>query len=334
MRSERIILHPALLSIFSCFIRLQGQTPGAQNDFHHTMAISIKRAQESVVSVQAFSGTGDEVLWKVGTGFIIDQDGFVATRNSIVQEGDSIVVTLANGRAFPAWMMDFDSTTEMVILKMPVTGLVPLTYGESSGIAENSQLAVLGNSLGVFPSITLGSYRGKGTDGFMLMNGLIPPGNCGSPVLDEAGRLVGVFVGRVDEENIKAAEKDMGAVLPAELVKESLYRLLGRMRKELGWVGLTVVDLEGDWSGRGVIVMQLALGGPAQRAGLCQGDTVIGFEGRPVENARDLAEWVKSSMPEQKVSFTLKKGAREISMLVRVGSRLEQAKRPNIRRMP
>jgi serine protease DegQ len=287
------------------------------------MARSVRRAQESVVSVQSFELFGENSYSRVGSGFIFDSSGLIVTRKSVIHESDSIVVTLANGRQHLAWLVDVDPETEVALLKIHLNRLNPATMGQPSDLGSNSPLAVLGNSIGVFPSVTLGSYQGMGVDDMMLFEGVVPPGNCGSPVLDERGRVVGVLVGRVfDGEQIYSEESGVGVALPIDRVKEAVEFVLRKAEQEKGWVGLTVLDLEGPFRRQGVEIMGLTPGGPAERAGLSLGDTIVGFQGKPIYSSDMLKDWVRSSEPEQKVAFTLKKGVREITMLVRVGSRI------------
>jgi len=314
-----------LWGMFFCISRLYGQIgPSEQSDPMGHMAKSVKRAQKSVVSVQSFTISSDNVYSRVGSGFIFDSHGLIVTRKSVIHDSDSIVVTMTNRRQYMAWLVDVDPETEVALLKVHVERLTPMTIGQLSELESDSPLAVLGNSIGVFPSVTLGTYQGLGLDDMMLFEGVVPPGNCGSPVLDDRGRVVGVLVGRVfEKEQVYGdIEGKMGAALPIDRVKEAVEFVLRKAEQEKGWVGLTVLDLEAQFAGKGVKITGLTHGGPAERAGLTVGDTIVGFEGKSVPGMDTLKEWVINSEPEEKVAFTLKKGVREITMLVRVGSRI------------
>ena len=279
------------------------------------MAELMKRAQASVVTVRAFLSEDGREWIRVGSGFVYDGDGFVVTRRSVVQESDSIVVTFTDGRRTPAWVVYSDDMTEVALLKLPLHGLLPLSLGESSGLAVRSRLAVLGNSVGIFPSMTLGLYLGRRMDGMLGLGVVVPPGNGGSPVLDEEGRVVGILAGRILEEEERDGERVMGVALPVEMFRDVLNEVLNQY-EEKGWIGISVVNSEG--LEMGVRVVGVVPGGPAERAGICEGDIIVGFEGGPIHDLGELISRVQDTPPGRRVLFSVRKGERVVSRFVRV----------------
>lgn len=282
----------------------------------------LKEAEASVVSVQAYVPDEDTFQWRVGTGFVYDKNGFIITRMSVIQGGDSIVVTMTDGRRSNAWVVHFDETTGLAILKLPFDDLPVMTIGGSAGLKVSSHVSVLGNSLGVFPSLTLGSYLGKRFDGMLKLGIMIPPGNCGSPVLDETGRLIGMLMGRLagkTEDSPAVYEESLA--LPIETVREVAGGILERLDEGGGWIGIFVVDLLDPLLEGGVRVVGMAPGGPTDRAGICKGDTIVKFEGRTVTDAHSLAEWVKASELDREVTFTVLKMNQERDRVVRIGQK-------------
>lgn len=321
MRRERCILLLAILLILDWAV--QAQPKGGENstiDVGCGMAKLVKRAQASVVSVRTFLSECGREWSRVGSGFIYSEDGFIVTRRSVVQSGDSIVVTLADGRSSTVWVVHYDENTEVALLNLPLPNLLPIPMGESSELALQSQLTVLGNSLGVFPSVTLGTYLGRRPDGMLELSCVIPPGNCGSPVLDETGHIVGILAGRVKRKIKEKEESKMGVVLPIEKVRDTVDKILKHLYKVRGWVGISVIDLEYKVLGRGVRVVGVVPGGPAARAEICTGDTVVEFDGQSIHNAKELADWVKQTSPNHQAVFLVRKGEKEIAHRVRVGA--------------
>ncbi len=283
------------------------------------MARLVQRVLPSIVSIQAYGQNQQgEQCW-VGSGFIYDKEGYILTRESVIGQGDSIVVTFVDGRSEAAWVVHSDSKSELVLLKLERSGLYALKSGFSTDLKSKMPLLVVGNSLGVFPSVTLSSFLGRRRDGMLRLGGIVPPGNSGSPVFDQAGRVVGVLAGRIlyDTGANQDAGEDLGVAFPIELVQQAVDLMVHRMKQGKGWIGISAVNLDGNQI-KGVRTVSVKSGGPAMQAGICVGDTIVAFEGRVVRDAGQLAEWVRSSIPDKSVSFTVKNGSREILHTVRV----------------
>jgi len=279
----------------------------------------VRNVQASVVSVQTFVSESRQEYCRVGSGFIYDEDGYIVTRGSVIQGCDSIFVTLADGRRGSAWVVHHDEAFEVALLKIPFGDLDPIPMGKSSKLVTKSQVTVLGNSLGVFPSVSLGTYLGKRADGMLRLGIMVPPGNSGSPVLDDHGRLVGILAGRVlDDNSSEERAGKMCIALPVERVRQVVEGVFYNRHKEEGWIGISAINLKKDDFGKGVRVVNVVPGGPAERAGFCIGDTIVSFQGRSVRYTEELAKWVSQSPPKQSVEFTVSKGGSAISRTVRV----------------
>ncbi len=280
----------------------------------------LKRARSSVVSIQLYVSGEKEGLCRIGSGFVYGQGGWIVTRNSIVQNSDSIVVTFSDGRNSRASVVHCDEMTEVALLKVPFSDLISALIGETSTLDRRSQLIVLGNSLGIFPSVTLGTYEGVRLDGMMQLRITVPAGNSGSPVFDHDGHIVGMLAGRVLEEGDQEVESGrLGVALPIEMVTEIVDEVLQHVEKGKGWIGLSVIDLDGTQADKGLKVVGLVPGGPAEKAEICIGDTIVGFEGESVPNARELAKWIREIPMSHEIEFTIRKRDGNISRFVEVG---------------
>ena len=322
MSRSRHISLLSLFSLMSSMVWAQSFLKPASNNSVECNRIAewLKRARSSVVSIQLYVSEEKEGLCRVGSGFVYKQGGWIVTRSSIVQSSDSIVVTFSDGRDGQASVVLCDEMTEIALLKVPFSDLISVFIGETSTLDRQSQLIVLGNSLGIFPSVTLGTYEGVRLDGMLQLRITVPAGNSGSPVFDHDGRIVGMLAGRVLEEKDQEVEPGrLGVALPIERVTEIVDEVLQQVEKGKGWLGLTVNDLEGTETDKGVKVVGLVPGGPAEKAEICIGDTIVGFEGESVPNARELAKWIREIPMSHEVVFTIRKRDGNISRFVEVG---------------
>ncbi|MBN2202308.1 serine protease [bacterium] len=281
-----------------------------------TIASGVQKALPSVLSVETVSGGALDAWTRVGSGFLFG-DRYAVTRKSVIEGADSIVIALTDGRRAPARLVACDPATGTAVLEHGVTGIIPIPPQEFREPAEGDALAVLGNSIGVFPSVTLARFISRRPDGFMEIDGMIPPGNSGSPVLDETGRLTAVIIGRVQDG--AGPQAVTGLALPASDVLRFLSALR-EQREKAGWIGLSAVDLTGKDHRTGVKVVSLLPGGPADLAELSIGDTIVRFQNEPVRGASDLAERVRCTAPDTRITFTVRNRGMETVRKVKVSA--------------
>ncbi len=286
------------------------------------IAAAVRQAQNSVVSIQTFTASADTGFMRVGSGFLFDRR-FIVTRRSVIGRTDSVEITLSDGRTSRARLMQSDADTEIAVLEHGLDAVVPVRMGQSADLSGGVQLAILGNSLGIFPSVTLGRFIGRRSDGLMEIDGTIPPGNCGSPVLDAGGKLVAMIVGRLQDP--ANPSRITGLALPVENIQNALNRFQHGLSSS-GWIGISVLDLE--TGGRspgirreGVRVVGVVAGGPADKAKIAVGDTIVRFMGNPVKSARQVAEAVKTVAPHRKITFSIRNGNLESEKSVTVAGR-------------
>ncbi len=280
----------------------------------------LRKSKSSVVSIQLYHSEQKEGYCRVGSGFVYNPEGWIVTRSSIVQDSDSVIVILSDGRMVQARIVHSDEMTKIALLKVDFSHLVPVSFGKTSLLNKESGLIVLGNSLGIFPSVTLGTYEGLRLDGMMQLRMVVVPGNGGSPVFDHEGHIVGILAGRVLEEKNQDFELgNLGVALPIERVTEVVNDVLQHVEEGKGWIGLSVIDVEDNQFDRALKVVGLVPGGPAQKAEICIGDTIVGFEGESVPDAQKLAKMVREMTTSREVEFTIRKRGSELSRFVRVG---------------
>jgi S1-C subfamily serine protease len=271
------------------------------------MAKQIQQVKASIVSIHTFYSKGERPISRVGTGFIINKHGYLVTRYNCIREADSMIVCLSDGRESHAWIIHCDPNTEVAVLKIPLEGLTPIAMGQSSDLSQDATLALLGNSLGVFPSLTLVKFSGVESDGMLGLSAMVPPGNCGSPLVNERGESVGVFMGRICRKRRLLSEGVTDIGLPIERVQTLVDSVLNDQHAQGGWIGVSVVDMTKKNLNKGVKVVRLVPGGPADQSNIAVGDVFLEFQGRSILNARELAKWVQNTPPNDRIEILVQK---------------------------
>lgn len=275
---------------------------------------AIDQTLNSVVTIHTFSREGTHRGTRVGSGFFYN-DRFVFTRRSVVEGADSILILLSDGRSAPAELVYCDGVFEIAVLKHSLDRVTSIRYGDSQRLTPNTTLTILGNSLGVFPSVTLSRFIAHRKDGLLELEGLIPPGNCGSPVFSPGGTIVGMIVGNCCDS--VHSGKNTVLAIPSERFLE-VAKSIEKSISQKGWIGVSVVNLEN--AEYGVRVVEVLEGSPAHKANIIIGDTLLSFEGKRIRNAQELARWVRAKSPHTIVSFLRRNRGEESLCKVEIGS--------------
>ncbi len=174
-------------------------TPGAGS----SIVAVVAKAVPAVVTITSQSSIGFRSSTGVGSGFVFDSDGWILTNAHVVEGASSITVALPDGRQLDGQVYGIASTTDLAVVKVDATGLPAISIGDSTSLALGQAVIAIGSPLGEFPdSVTTGVVsgldrsisinRGQSLDGLIQTDAAINPGNSGGPLLDSAGRAVGI----------------------------------------------------------------------------------------------------------------------------------------------
>jgi serine protease Do len=240
----------------------------------------------------------------LGSGFLVSGDGLVVTNQHVVAGADSIVVTLRDGRDYPARLLGEDARTDIAVVKIEGSGFPVAPIGRSTELAIGDWVVAIGNPYGYVlgnsePSVTAGvvsalrrSVLPSGDQPGLYVDMIqtdaaINPGNSGGPLVNAAGAVVGVnsFILSQSGGNV-----GLGFAIPIERAMQVArdLRRYGRVRR--GWTGVEVAESveAGNWQRqRGIGIRSVAPGSPAQEAGLRAGDVITRAAERPVRNFLD-----------------------------------------------
>lgn len=268
----------------------------------------------------------------LGSGFIIDPAGYVVTNNHVVDGADKIVVTLDDGREFPATVKGRDPKTDLALLKIESKAPLPyVAFGDSDRARIGDWVVAVGNPFGLGGSVSAGivSARGRNLnsgpyDNFLQIDAPINPGNSGGPLFDQSGRVIGIATAIYTPNG---GNVGIGFAVPSNLAGSVIAQLKDSGKVARGWLGVTMQPMTealakavGRKDDGGVLVNDVQADGPAAKAGLKQGDVVISLNGSSIHDPRDLATQVAGLKAGDRAKLDVWREGREKTLTITVGS--------------
>ena len=242
----------------------------------------------------------------LGSGFIVEKDGYIITNNHVVDGASEIKVKLADGRESTARVIGRDPKTDLALIKIStfLKDLPTLTLGDSDAIQVGDWVLAVGNPFGLEHTVTQGIISASGRvigsgpyDNFLQTDAPINPGNSGGPLINMKGEVVGI------NSAIVAAGQGIGFAIPSNTAKRIVAQLRETGKVVRGWIGVSIQTVTpgiatalGLKEARGVLVSDTMPGGPAEQGGLQKGDVIISFDGKKVNEPKDLS-WIVAETP-------------------------------------
>ena len=213
----------------------------------------------------------------LGSGFIIDKDGYIVTNNHVVENADKIKVILKDEKEFEAEIVGRDPNTDIALIRIKSGYNLPvLKIGDSDALKVGQWVLAIGSPFGLEHTVTAGIVSAKGRvigsgpyDDFIQTDASINPGNSGGPLINMTGEVIGV------NTIIIAGGQGIGFAIPINQVKGIVEQLKKHGDVTRGWLGVTIQDLPADLAeyigikdGKGVLVSDVISGDPADKAGI------------------------------------------------------------------
>jgi serine protease Do len=269
----------------------------------------------------------------LGSGFVIDGDGFILTNNHVVENAQKIVVKLAgDDQDYEAKVVGRDPKTDIAIIKINAkTNLSAASLGDSDNLEVGEWVVAIGNPFGLDGSVTSGIVSAKGRhnitqgpyDNFIQTDASINPGNSGGPLINLRGEVVGINTAIFSRTG---GNIGIGFAIPINLVKELLPQLRGKGKVTRGYLGVLIQKVTpeiaeslGMNKGYGALVANVSKDGPAEKAGVKVGDVIVEFDGKEVKDSGDLPIIVARTPVDKKVEMKVLRDKKEVSLTVAVG---------------
>jgi len=272
-------------------------------------------------------GQDNRTQRSLGSGFVVDKDGYVLTNRHVVEGADKISVTMADGKTYDARLVGKDARTDVALLKIePKGNLTVLNLGDSDQTEVGEWVMAVGNPFGLSGnSVTVGvvSFKGRplplGTQAnpveMIQTDASINPGNSGGPLLNTRGEVIGINTLIITQGLPQSA--GVGFAVPINVAKEILPQLRDKGHVTRGWLGVVIQPVSEDMAkslkmteAKGAIVADVTKESPAEKAGLKPGDVVVTADGRAIEDSAALSRYIASKAPGSSVRLqVLRDGA-------------------------
>jgi putative serine protease PepD len=289
----------------------------------------VEAARPSVVSVRQVVTQegplgGNSQGQAAGTGFVLSADGYIVTNNHVIAEGDSPMVTFADGTTEPATIVAGDPSRDLAVLRVERTDLVPLAVGDSDELRLGDQLVAVGYALDLNgePSVTAGILSAKNRtitepNGAQLVNLLqtdtaINPGNSGGPLLNGRGEVVGINTA------IAGQAQNIGFAIAITPVIDVIDELRGGTVPDRALMGVTT---QPTGEGLGVEIIEIAPESGAADSGLREGDVIVAIDDTDITDPTSLGAAIAAYQPGDSVAVTIERAGSTLTVDVLLGTR-------------
>ena len=266
----------------------------------------------------------------LGSGFIIDRDGYVVTNNHVIEDADQIKVKLGDDELFDAEVVGRDPNTDLALLKIESKKRFPVVeLGNSDELKVGQWVVAIGSPFGLERTVTAGIVSAKGRvigsgpyDDFIQTDASINPGNSGGPLINMQGKVIGINTA------IIASGQGIGFAIPINLAKDIIAQLKSRGEVTRGWLGVAIQDLTSEMAEydglkdrKGVLVADVFKGDPAEVAGIQPKDIILEVNGHRVESSHDLTTLIAKLKVGEKAKVEVFRKGHKKTFYVKIAKR-------------
>ncbi|OGA20853.1 MAG: 2-alkenal reductase [Betaproteobacteria bacterium RIFCSPLOWO2_02_FULL_65_24] len=315
---------------------------GSLSEWEKSNAALFRAAAPSVAYITTASlrfspFAGANVAQGAGSGFVWDQAGHVVTNYHVIEGANLVYVQLDAGDPIQAQVIGGAQDYDIAVVRLRRTpaGLRALTVGSSKNLQVGQATFAIGNPFGLSRTLTTGiisalerrlpTTGGREVRGVIQTDAAINPGNSGGPLLDSSGRLIGMNTAIYSESGTSAG---IGFAIPVDLIQRVVPQVIKNGRAARPGIGIAAADevIAAKLGVRGVVVLGVARGSPADRAGIRPfdprsrepGDVIVALNGKAVESLSDLATGLDEVGVGKEVTLTLKRGEEQREVKVAV----------------
>lgn len=266
-----------------------------------------------------------------GTGFIIDKKGYILTNNHVVNNAQSVLVTLSNGKKLKAKLIGSDPDNDLAVLKIDQSTELPVAaLGDSSKVQVGELAVAIGNPFGLGQTVTAGVIsalnRSISEDSSNVLNNLlqtdasINPGNSGGPLVNSRGEVIGINTAIISQA------QGIGFAIPINTGKDIAQQLIDKGRVVKPWLGILGTSITEEIAQQyslplkaGTLVVQVMPDSPAEAGGLKEGDIIEDVDGQSVVGMPELQQEIKHRKPGDVLKMTVYRQEKKLKLEIRLG---------------
>jgi len=269
----------------------------------------------------------------LGSGVIVSPQGYILTNNHVIAAADEIQVALQDGKTAQAQLVGADPETDLAVLKIELDDLPAITLGNAEALRVGDVVLAIGNPFGVGQTVTSGIISATGRnmlgintfENFIQTDAAINPGNSGGALITAHGELIGINTAIFSKSG---GSQGIGFAIPMSLAKNVMTQIIEHGEVVRGWLGVVIQDVTEELARSfglkdniGVILSNIMIDGPADKAGLAVGDVIIWIGDDKVDDVKHALKLISKVKPGSKVRIRGVRQGQEFEATAVVGTR-------------
>ncbi|HSQ77991.1 MAG TPA: DegQ family serine endoprotease, partial [Nitrospirota bacterium] len=260
----------------------------------------------------------------LGSGVIVSEDGYIVTNNHVIEKAQEIKVLLLNKKDYKAKLIGADPKTDIAVIKIEAKGLTAIPWGDSNKLKVGEIVFAIGNPFGLNQTVTMGVISAVGRanvgiadyEDFIQTDAAINPGNSGGALINARGELIGINTAILSRTG---GYQGIGFAVPSSMARQVIDSLVKYKKVVRGWLGVSIQEVTSDLAEefgvkdlKGALVSGVIKGGPAEKAGIKQGDVILQYNGKVIEDTGHLRNMVSQTPINTTVKIRLLRQKKEI----------------------
>ncbi len=266
----------------------------------------------------------------LGSGVIVSEDGYIVTNNHVIEKAQEIKVLLSNKKDYKAKLIGADPKTDIAVIKIDAKGLPALPWGDSNKLKVGEIVFAIGNPFGLNQTVTMGIIGAVGRanvgiadyEDFIQTDAAINPGNSGGALINSRGELIGINTAILSRTG---GYQGIGFAVPSSMAQQVMESLVQYKKVVRGWLGVSIQEVTSDLAEefgvkdlKGALVSGVMKGSPAEKAGIKQGDVILQYNGKTVDDTGHLRNMVSQTPVGTTVKVKLLRQKKEIEVEVKI----------------
>jgi serine protease DegS len=271
----------------------------------------------------------------LGSGVIINKEGYLLTNNHVIADSEEIIVSLHDGREVNAQIIGSDPETDLAVLKISPNNIQSIALGEPQKTRIGDVVLAIGNPFSVGQTVTLGIISATGRHGlginvyenFLQTDAAINPGNSGGALIDAHGKLLGINTAILNNKS-SGSGVGIGFAIPADIAVNIMSDIITSGQAIRGWLGIeartlneSIIRTYNLQNGSGVMITSIYPNGPADKAGIKVDDIITHINQQPIVNGREGMNLIADVRPNDDVQITISRNNKTQQLKAKVGTR-------------